>query len=317
MASHAQLPVPQSPEGVEVTYHATHRLDLHRPTLQEVVGALTNGLSGKFAEFSVAVVDCPDLSEKPFGLAAPGLNGSPILCDIGGVPYLTPSPTMNRIYDLRHVMQAAGMPDAFVLGAGAASFRKTGLNAELMPNVHLGEDRNKTTFAKVQPDGSGFLGPYSSSEFALLLNVFASKGEAGPVIKVTARKRTAEGNFVTFMREGLRAQFGDKPVGLGGAFLLAKGKANLHIMPDFSPTPLCCEEDTHNWLRFYEYSAPLTCLSVFVSHDPGLKLRTEHTHCFSEHGEGGHYHHDVTPEEVEYVGYFNVADHLYRVDMPA
>ncbi len=28
----------------------------------------------------------------------------------------------------------------------------------------------------------------------------------------------------------------------------------------------------------------------------------EHTHFYSEHGEGGHYHNDTTPEEVEYHG---------------
>lgn len=47
-----------------------------------------------------------------------------------------------------------------------------------------------------------------------------------------------------------------------------------------------------------------------------LDLRVEHTHCFSDHGEGGHYHYDTTPEEVEYLGYYTVAEHIYRVDRP-
>jgi len=46
----------------------------------------------------------------------------------------------------------------------------------------------------------------------------------------------------------------------------------------------------------------------------GLNLRMEHFHCFSEHGDGGHFHYDVTPSEAEYVGYFNVPEFLYRVD---
>ena len=29
---------------------------------------------------------------------------------------------------------------------------------------------------------------------------------------------------------------------------------------------------------------------------------------FSRHGDGGHYHYDTTPDEVEYVGYFNLAE---------
>ena len=89
-----------------------------------------------------------------------------------------------------------------------------------------------------------------------------------------------------------------------------------------------------NWLKFYYCDPPLTCLSTFVSHDPvscvelsahchaassytqGLDLRVEHTHCFSDHGQGGHYHFDSTPDDVLYEGYFVVAEQLYRIDKP-
>ena len=29
---------------------------------------------------------------------------------------------------------------------------------------------------------------------------------------------------------------------------------------------------------------------------------------YSRHGDGGHYHYDTTPDEVEYIGYFNLAE---------
>lgn len=54
---------------------------------------------------------------------------------------------------------------------------------------------------------------------------------------------------------------------------------------------------------------PLSCLQ-------GLDLRVEHTHCFSNHGEGGHYHYDVTPNDVDYHGYYTVAEQLVRIDRP-
>ena len=81
-------------------------------------------------------------------------------------------------------------------------------------------------------------------------------------------------------------------------------------------------------------SAPLTCLSVLVSHDPvgnpqclqllstdllflqGLDLRVEHTHCFSDHGEGGHYHYDTTPDEASYVGYYVPGEYIFRIGRP-
>lgn len=48
----------------------------------------------------------------------------------------------------------------------------------------------------------------------------------------------------------------------------------------------------------------------------GYDLRVEHTHCFSNHGEGGHYHYDTTPDEVEYHGYYTLLEKLYRIDRP-
>ena len=80
-------------------------------------------------------------------------------------------------------------------------------------------------------------------------------------------------------------------------------------------------------------SAPLTVLSVLVSRDPGLDLRVEHSHGWGDNNQarqdtciiwtkepmvvfkilfltllqGGHYHYDTTPEEVEYLGYYNTA----------
>ena len=43
----------------------------------------------------------------------------------------------------------------------------------------------------------------------------------------------------------------------------------------------------------------------------------EHFHCFSEHGDGGHYHFDTTPDTVQYHAYLNVAEYMVRVDRPA
>ena len=48
----------------------------------------------------------------------------------------------------------------------------------------------------------------------------------------------------------------------------------------------------------------------------GLDFRLEHTHCFSDHGEGGHYHHDTTPERVRYRAYLQLAERAVRIDPP-
>ena len=50
------------------------------------------------------------------------------------------------------------------------------------------------------------------------------------VLKVCAGKRTGEKTFITSMRLALAGRYGDKAVGVGGVFLLEKGKAKIHVM---------------------------------------------------------------------------------------
>ena len=73
---------------------------LAAPPLEEVAKALQNGLEKNYKEVSVTVVDCPDLSQQPWGLAAAGLCGQPRLLDIGGVPYLMPLVQRDKLYDM-------------------------------------------------------------------------------------------------------------------------------------------------------------------------------------------------------------------------
>ncbi|XP_068936328.1 ester hydrolase C11orf54 homolog isoform X6 [Petaurus breviceps papuanus] len=195
-----------------------------------------------------------------------------------------------------------------------------------MPIVQTKSDHkpavNGSYFAQINPvDGGCLLEKYSKKYddfgFALLANLFASEGQPGKVIEVKAKGRTGKHNFVTCMRETLKKHYGDKPIGMGGTFVVQKGKIKVHVMPpEFSSCPLTSDEDVNNWLHFFEIEAPLVCQPVFVSQDPGFDLRLEHTHCFSHHGVGGHYHYDTTPDAVEYLGYFLPAEVLYRIDKP-
>ncbi|XP_069767521.1 ester hydrolase C11orf54 homolog isoform X1 [Narcine bancroftii] len=298
---------------------------LHVPSLQELCEVLQEGLKKNFAEVQVSVVDCPDLAQEPYTFAASGLCGKPRIADVGGVPYLLPLPQTDKIYNLNTIAEGVELPSAFILGASAASFKAVGVNAELMPNIFTkgnGKDEvNHSYSAKIDPVTGGCLlekydEKYKTCDFALLANLYISEGRPGKVVEVRSCRRTGQNNFVSCMRETLEKHFGDKPVGVGGTFLIQKGKAKIHIMPEFSSCPLNSDEELNNWLKFFDMSAPLICQSVFVSHDLGFDLRVEHTHCFSHHGEGGHFHYDTTPDTVEYLGYFLPADYIYRIDRP-
>ncbi|XP_031751833.1 ester hydrolase C11orf54 homolog isoform X2 [Xenopus tropicalis] len=260
----------------------------HVPSLEEICSVLKSGLLKNFADVSVIVTECPDLSKEPFEFPVKGLCGKSRIADVGGVPYLVPKPRLDKVYNVNAVAKKIGLPGAYILGAGATSHKSLGMNAELIFSVQAENESiqavNKSYVASVNPgDGSCLLEKYrdrnNDNDFGLLSNLYACEGKPGKVIEVSVKRRIGQDNFVSCMRKSLKTHYGEKAVGLGGTFLLKEGKAKLHVM--------------------------------------GYDLRLEHTHCFSHHGEGGHYHYDTTPDTVEYLGYFHPAELLYRIDKPS
>jgi hypothetical protein len=299
---------------------STTQTPLNPPPLEELSECIEQGLSPNFKNLSVSVTQCPDLTQAPFNLAGPGLSGNARIADVGGQQNLAPRPKLDKIYSLMDVAREMEMPtdQGFLLGAGAGPFRDVGVNSELMPNLSYKGDKvtNLTHYAKVQASGEHFCGRLGSEDCALMVNLFGSSGHQGPVIRIHATNRIGELNFTNAITEALKTKYEARIISMGGVFVIKRGKAKIHVMPDFSPEPLSKREEVDKWLKYYDMDPPLVCLTVFHSHDPGLGLRMEHTHCFSHHGDGGHYHYDTTPEEVEYEAYLNVAEVLYRIDRP-
>ncbi|XP_066997889.1 ester hydrolase C11orf54 homolog isoform X1 [Anabrus simplex] len=294
---------------------------LHCPPLEDIVEVLQSGLKYNFSEINLEVVECPDLTKPPFTLACKGLGGKPRLVEVGGVPYLVPLVKREKLYDVKDVGHFAEVDPAFIIGAGAGPWPHAGVNCEMMVNAEVigNKVNNHTRIAKVNvADDSCILEtlPDTESRFALLANLFCCEGKSGKVLKVSCKKRIGSDDFISSIRKTLQNHFKEKAVGLGGTFLLKEGKAKQHIMPDFSTVPLKSDDDVEKWLHFYNQSAPLVAVGTLVSADPGLDLRVQHFHSFSHHGEGGHYHIDTEPDVVEYLGYFALAESVYRVDRP-
>jgi hypothetical protein len=299
---------------------SVQKFPLSPPSLQELVPCIAAGLRGNFKEVSVDVTDCPDLRQKPFCLAAEGLSGNARIADVGGPANLAPTPKLDRKYSLLEIATLMEMPEekGFLLGAGAGPFHVLGMNSELMPNLSYNGRNvtNLTHYAKIDERDGCLCERIGSGDFGLMVNLFGSDGGPGQILKIVAKTRTGKMNFTETIQTALKAEYAEKTISMGGVFVIRQGKANLHVMPDFPKTPFKTREDVNEWLRYFDMSAPLVCLSVFHSHDPGLDLRMEHTHCFSDHNEGGHYHNDTTPDEVEYEAFFNVASAIYRIDRP-
>ena len=189
-------------------------------------------------------------------------------------------------------------------------------------------------------------------------NLYGSEGLPGEClhIKAVGRKRDGGMNFTDAIQDAIRKEFGrkekdggkeadggaaqvndyatddggmDRLISLGGVFVIKRGKANLHVMPDFpkDKNELADHDKVFEWLRYFDFDAPLVCCSVLhTGNQQGMDLRSEHTHCFSTEGDGiegggrggGHYHYDVdeTRDVVEYEAWYNVAEELWRVDRP-
>lgn len=288
---------------------------LHVPPLEELASLLNAALASNFAEIEVKITDCPDLSAAPYSLAGKGLCGNSRLLDIGGEFNLFFQKNHVNTFNFDECAKLAGIPKAFMIGPGAGSRKIIGKNCELMANVNVAENNYSSYVAKMTDDDKPVQVKYPENELGILCNLLASDGAPGKVIYFRAKKRTGAANIVSCMREHLRPFYTPKgqTVGLGGAFRINQGKVHAHVMPEFLDRDMPVTE-VKGWLKFFEFEAPLTCLSVFLTEDiQDLNLRLEHTHFFSDHNQGGHYHYDTTPEDVEYEGYFVPCEQVFRI----
>lgn len=212
------------------------------------------------------------------------------------------------------------------MGASCSPFVVTNNIGEYMPNLLMtkNEHTNKTLvhhgswFAKMNCDKLSYTTRRFDSDLINMLgNVFVSENKTGPIIKVHAKRRIHDdGKSITEAIAKILSQlFPEQAVSMGGVFLIKSGSINVHVMPcEFGAEPLDTIDKINNWLNFFDAQAPIVCQTVFHSKDNNLDLRIEHSHCFSDHDQGGHYHYDTSPDTIEYEMYLNFADDLYRVD---
>ena len=306
---------------------------LSPPSLEELAESLKEPLGANYKHSTVNVVHCPDLRRPPFSLAVKGLSGNEKIADVGGQPNLFPRPRLENTWTMTDIAKGMEMDEreGALLGAGAGPFHKIGLNCELSPNLSWkdGFDNllNKSHFIQISPEtGAVSVDKSQSADCGLMVNLFGSDNQTGPVLKITAKGRKgSEGSFTECVRKALASTYGDQTISLGGVFVVMSGRANYHVMPDFpaeKDLPFKDRTAVDDWLTFHEFDGPVVCLTVLHSADPGqeMGLRMEHTHGYSAEGKntGGHYHYDVegVEDEIEYLAYFNTAKAVYRVDRP-
>ncbi|XP_050447609.1 ester hydrolase C11orf54 homolog isoform X1 [Cataglyphis hispanica] len=313
------------------------------PEGEELAKRLQNGLKQHFKKATVEWIECPDLTQEPFNLAAPGLCGDETLLEIGGMSQLFPRPRKMFNYYFSDILKEiySSHTNTLVIGASIG----------MRPNQQLGELFVNASFYRPQVSADSF---YLNNQSRLAFfnqatrkcalesitdksdlacyphgNFFISEGKPGKVLKVHA-KNCIDFHFLTAMQCVLSQYSVDIPpsfVGLGGIFLMKKGIARTHVMPYSWDNQLKTAKNINNWLHYSDLNAPLVAVGTLISDSSyyekscqrsgrnGYGLTQSHFHTYSSNGTGGHFHTEIQlTKAVEYFGYFKPAKIFYHMD---
>jgi hypothetical protein len=260
------------------------------------------------------------------------MSGNQKITDVGGEPYMHDKKYIGAEFDFRDVAKFIGAEKSYAFGAGSGAMScLDGHCGELVINANFITNEHKSVIAMVGKNKECITKDYSASKHGGLGNVFYTDGKQGKVIKAIIKGRSgAQGSLTQAIRTALLENLelkGNDHLGLAGVFRVLKGKIKSHIQPDYEdikheyydPKQMKCVKD---FLQFYQpVGSELQCYTVLWTGDPtggnmNLRESSEHTHFHSYNNkqEAGHYHCDVTPDEIEYECYFNTADEIYRVN---
>ena len=299
-------------------------------SLDKISEALQKGLSDNYKVVEVSIADCPNL--RDWGCPSEGISGNQKIIDVGGEPYMHDPKFIGAEFDYEEISKMIGSEKSYALGAGSGAMScLEGHCGELVINENLITSESKSIIARVGSNKECIAEKYTARKHGGLGNVFYTDGVRGKVIKIKIKGRSGEqGSLPQAMRKALLDNLkieGNDHLALAGVFRMLKGKIKSHVQPDYAdikheyydPKQMKCVKD---FLQFYEPVGPeLQGYSILWTGDPtggDLNLREsgEHTHfhSYTKENIAGHYHFDVTPEEIEYEGYFNTAEEVHRVN---
>jgi hypothetical protein len=299
-------------------------------SLDKISKVLQNGLSNNYKSVKVSVVECPNL--RDWDCPSEGISGNQKIIDVGGEPYMHDPKFIGAEFDYEEISKMIGSEKSYALGAGSGAMScLEGHCGELVINENLITSESKSIIARVGSNKECIAEKYTARKHGGLGNVFYTDGLRGKVIKIKIKGRSGEqGSLPQAMRKALSDNLQIKEnehIALAGVFRILNGKIKSHVQPDYAdikheyydPEQMKCVKD---FLQFYEPVGPeLQGYSILWTGDPtggDLNLREsgEHTHfhSYAKENIAGHYHFDVTPEEIEYEGYFNIAEEVHRVN---
>ena len=301
-----------------------------KTSLEQISEALKKGLQKNYKLVEISIVDCPNL--KQWDCPAEGLSGNQKIIDVGGEPYMHDKKLIGAEFDYEKIAKKIGSEKSYALGAGSGAMSCLGGHCgELVINENLITNESRSIIAQVDENQKCKSSKYTARKHGGLGNIFYSDGKPGKVIKIMIKGRSGnQGSLPQAMRTALKENLStenDNHFAVAGVFRILNGKIKSHVQPDYDtikheyydPKQMKCVKD---FLKFYEPIGPhFQCYSILWTGDPtggklNLRESGEHTHFHSYKGtqDAGHYHFDVTPEEIEYECYFNIPEEVHRVN---
>jgi len=301
-----------------------------KTSLEQISEALKKGLQKNYKLVEISIVDCPNL--KQWDCPAEGLRGNQKIIDVGGEPYMHDKKLIGAEFDYEEIAKKIGSEKSYALGAGSGAMSCLGGHCgELVINENLITNESRSIIAQVDENQKCKSSKYTARKHGGLGNIYYSDGNPGKVIKIMIKGRSGnQGSLPQAMRTALKENLStenDNHFAVAGVFRILNGKIKSHVQPDYDtikheyydPKQMKCVKD---FLKFYEPIGPyFQCYSILWTGDPtggklNLRESGEHTHFHSYKGtqDAGHYHFDVTPEEIEYECYFNIPEEVHRVN---
>ena len=301
-----------------------------RTSLEQISEALKKGLQKNYKLVEISIVDCPNL--KQWDCPAEGLSGNQKIIDVGGEPYMHDKKLIGAEFDYEEIAKKIGSEKSYALGAGSGAMSCLGGHCgELVINENFITNESRSIIAQVDENQKCKSSKYTARKHGGLGNIYYSDGKPGKVIKIMIKGRSGkQGSLPQAMRTALKENLStenDNHFAVAGVFRILNGKIKSHVQPDYDtikheyydPKQMKCVKD---FLKFYEPIGPhFQCYSILWTGDPtggklNLRESGEHTHFHSYKGtqDAGHYHFDVTPEEIEYECYFNIPEEVHRVN---
>ena len=301
-----------------------------KTSLEQISEALKKGLQKNYKLVEISIVDCPNL--KQWDCPAEGLSGNQKIIDVGGEPYMHDKKLIGAEFDYEEIAKKIGSEKSYALGAGSGAMSCLGGHCgELVINENLITNESRSIIAQVDENQKCKSSKYTARKHGGLGNIYYSDGKPGKGIKIMIKGRSGkQGSLPQALRTALKENLStenDNHFAVAGVFRILNGKIKSHVQPDYDtikheyydPKQMKCVKD---FLKFYEPIGPhFQCYSILWTGDPtggklNLRESGEHTHFHSYKGtqDAGHYHFDVTPEEIEYECYFNIPEEVHRVN---